>query len=65
MKVKQLIEKLQKLDEDGDLMLFIRDKKRPHLGSGTITPIKDIGIVKSVDQDSNKGLYALEIKKDV
>lgn len=33
MKVKQLIEKLQKLDEDGDLMLFIRDKKRPHLGS--------------------------------
>lgn len=65
MKVKQLVEKLQKLDQDGELMLFVRDKKRPHLGSGMITPIKDIGVFSSVDQDSNEGSYALEIKKDV
>jgi hypothetical protein len=65
MKVKQLIEKLQNLDQNGELMLFIRDKKRPRLGSGIITPIKDISIFTSVDQDSNEGSYALEIKKDV
>ncbi|HDR7214964.1 hypothetical protein MXL46_20970 [Heyndrickxia sporothermodurans] len=63
MKVKQLVEKLQKLDQEADLMLFKRDRKRPHLSSGTIIPIKDIGILKSIDQDSNEGLYALEIKK--
>jgi len=54
---------LQKLDQEADLMLFKRDRKRPHLSSGTIIPIKDIGILKSIDQDSNEGLYALEIKK--
>jgi hypothetical protein len=63
MKVKQLVEKLKKLEQDGELMLFMRDRKRPHLGSGTIVPIKDIGVFTSVDQDSNEGLYALEIKK--
>jgi len=63
MKVKQLVEKLQKLDQEGELMLFMRDRKRPHLGSGTLIPIKDIGVFTSVDQDSNEGKYALEIKK--
>ncbi|HCH1712728.1 TPA: hypothetical protein NKQ82_004633 [Vibrio parahaemolyticus] len=64
MKVKQLVEKLQKLDQDGQLLLFMRDNKRPHLGSGTITSIKDIDIFTSVDQDLNEGSYALDIKKD-
>lgn len=63
--MKQFVEKLQKLDQDGELLLFMRDKKRPHLGSGTITPIKDIEIFTSVDQDLNEGSYVLEIKKDV
>ncbi|HDR7970179.1 hypothetical protein ACQVSR_27975 [Bacillus paranthracis] len=44
MKVKQLVEKLEKLDQEGELMLFMRDRKRPHLGSGTLIPIKDIGV---------------------
>jgi hypothetical protein len=64
MKVKQLIEKLQQLDEDGELMLFMRDKKRPYLGSGKVIPINDIEIISSMDQDSKEDLYALEIKKD-
>ena len=38
----------------------MRDRKRPHLGSGTLIPIKDIGVFTSVDQDSNEGKYALE-----
>lgn len=64
MKVKQLIEKLQKQDPEADLMLFKRDIKRPHLSSGTIIPIKDIGVLKSIDQDTNESILALEIKKD-
>jgi exosome complex RNA-binding protein Rrp4 len=64
MKVKQLVEKLEKLDQEEELMLFIRDEKRPHLGSGTIIPIKNISIFTSIDQDSNKEKYLFEIEKD-
>ncbi|MEK4630552.1 hypothetical protein MKZ17_20440 [Solibacillus sp. FSL R7-0682] len=60
-----MVKKLQKLDQDGELMLFMRDKKRPYLGLGTSIPIKDISIFTSIDQDSNEDLYVLEIKKDV
>jgi len=65
MKVKELVEKLHELDQDGDLVLFTKDLKRPHLGTGTLTQIKDICFFVSIDQDTNKGVYGLKIiKKD-
>lgn len=65
MKVRELIQKLEKQDPEANLMLFKRDFKRPKLGTGTITRINDIGILVSVDQDTNKSVVAIEIKKDL
>lgn len=63
MKIKEWLDKLEALDPDMDVLFFMRDPKRPHLDSGSLKPIKDIDIFKTINQDSNKVFYALEIKE--
>lgn len=65
MKVKDFIERLQKYDPEAEMFIFKRDMKRPKLGSGFVYPIKDIELFVNVDQDTNKRVVALEIKKDL
>ncbi|MBS4202462.1 hypothetical protein KHA93_22935 [Bacillus sp. FJAT-49732] len=59
MKVKELIEQLQKLDQETEVLISLRKGLRPS-GTKPITSLEPV-----IDQDTNKlGFYAIDVNTE-